>query len=383
MIVHCPSCGNSGEYKGDLRVKKLRCGKCKCSFPLKRDSTGHEKLDKVWSVKGEKGLPVSLRVLKFRFKAKSLSPESEISKDGITWHKVAHHPAFSKLDRPQIKAKGSKAEKGNNTKTTSSKKSAPPVKESKSDKPNTPLQKRWSTAHSLASIASIAAIIFLILLSSNVSKLNSESKDLRKENAALRGTLVRADKKIGALEEQLSFIDSEFDRVKSSSEEFKKTKAILEDIKKSIDSHKLYLVVSLDENKVHIKIGTKTLNSFVASTGKGRTILKRTGKPYNFLTPRGKMVIRSKDRNPVWFKPDWAWLEKGKPLPANISIQERAVKGELGKYRLRLAGSYAIHGTRNGIVEGKKETHGCIRMGRKDLAKLYTMAKRGTEVYIY
>ncbi len=81
--------------------------------------------------------------------------------------------------------------------------------------------------------------------------------------------------------------------------------------------------------------------------------------------------------------PEWTWEEAGLKLPESISIEDRAVRGELGKYRLKLGGSYAIHGTKRGEVEGKKETHGCIRIGRKDLRNLYSMVKKGTEVYIY
>ena len=125
------------------------------------------------------------------------------------------------------------------------------------------------------------------------------------------------------------------------------------------------------------------IKDYTVSTGKGRTRLKGTGRIRNFLTPRGRRVINAKERNPVWYKPNWAWEEAGLKLPETISIEDRAVRGELGKLRLKLGNGYAIHGTKRGVVEGKKVTHGCIRMGRKDLKNLYSMVKRGTEVYIY
>ena len=90
-----------------------------------------------------------------------------------------------------------------------------------------------------------------------------------------------------------------------------------------------------------------------------------------------------KEKNPVWIRPDWAWTEKGKELPDNLSIQDRAVGDVMGKYRLRIGEGYAIHGTKDGMINGKKETHGCIRMARKDLQKVFKMVKKGTEVYIY
>ncbi len=386
MIVQCPSCGNSGEFKKKLPAR-LRCNKCNFSFQVKPASSTQINSERVWKVKGEKGPAVSLKVLKFRVKAKSLSRESELSNDGKDWIKVSSHPALK-----DILTNSNESPRPDTDRATVSTENSDRKKEPGRNH-QLPLQTenisiwhkrwKWPASFGLASFALVAAFVFFIPLSNNVEKLDSDSRKLKSENVRLRGVLTQADKKIGELEEKLLSISSEFDRVKSSSEEFKKTKKILEDIKNSIDSHKLYLVVSLAENKVYVKIGTKTLKSYVASTGKGEKVLKGNGKSYNFLTPRGKRIVNAREKNPVWYKPNWAWLEQGIELPANLSIEERAVKGELGKYRLKLGGGYSIHGTRDGIVNGKKETHGCIRMGRQDIKDLFAMVKRGTEVYIY
>ena len=386
MIVQCPSCNNSGEFTKKLPAR-LKCNKCSFSFQVKSDSSPPSISERVWKVKGEKGPAVSLRVLKFRVKARSLSTESEISKDGKSWIKVSSHPALKDVltnsnespppgrDRATVSIENSdrKVEADRNPQL-------PPQTE------NTAIghkKMKWPASFGLASFAIVAAFVFFIPLSNNVEKLGSDSRNLKNENVRLRGVLTQADKKIGELEEKLLFISSEFDRVKSSSEEFKRTKNILEDIKKRIDSDRLYLVVSLAENKVYVKIGTKTLKSYVVSTGKGKKVLKGTGKSYNFLTPRGKRIIKAREKNPVWYKPNWVWLEQGLKLPADISIEDRAVKGELGKHRLKLGGGYSIHGTRSGVVKGKNVTHGCIRMGRQDIKALFAMVKKGTEVYIY
>ncbi len=195
--------------------------------------------------------------------------------------------------------------------------------------------------------------------------------------------LVRLKENLSALEKKFSSIDAEFEDLRKASAELIRTKNAVESIKKSIDSNKIYLAISLEENRLHVKTGTKTLRSYPVSTGKGRTVLKTTGKAYNFLTPRGRRVIHMKERKPVWIKPDWAWTEEGKELPDRLSIQDRSVKGVMGKYRLKIGGSYGIHGTKNGKINGKKETHGCIRMASKDLRKVFKMVKEGTEVYIY
>ena len=386
MIVQCPSCSNSGEFKKKLPAR-LKCNKCHFSFQVKPDSSPQLTSERVWTVKDEKGPAVSLRVLKFRVKAKSLSAESEISKDGKNWIKVSSHPAL----KDTLTSSDASSHPGRDRSTVSIENSDRKIVPDRNHQLPSQIENsfighkkwKWPASFGLASFALVASFVFFIPLSNNVEKLDSESRNLKNENVRLRGVLTQADKKIGELEEKLLFISSEFDRVKSSSEEFNRTKTILEDIKKSIDSHKLYLVVSLSENKVYVKIGTKTLKSYVASTGKGKKVLKGNGKPYNFLTPRGKRIINAREKNPVWYKPNWAWLEEGHELPVNLSIEDRAVKGELGKFRLKLGGGYSIHGTKTGIVKGTKETHGCIRMGRQDIKDLFAMVKRGTEVYIY
>jgi prefoldin subunit 5 len=379
MIVLCPSCGNRGKYNNQQVTEKIRCNQCKTVFPVEGNAFPGDPSERIWCIKGVKGLPVSLRVIKYRVKSGDLSAEQKISCDGKEWRKVGEHPLladFVKSNSGSLQKEEASAESHR--------------EESKEDSTS---YKRiellhhsggvWKTNFALASFAIAAAAVFFFPLSKGVENLSHNNEGLLVQNQQLKNNLSRANEKISDLEKRLSFISSEVERFSSSVEEFKQTKTILEDIKKSIDGHNLYLVVSLAEKKLYVKMGTQTLKSYIVSSGKGRTVIKSTGKPYNFLTPRGKRIINVKEKNPVWYKPDWTWLEQGLPLPESISIQDRAVKGELGKYRLKMGGGYAIHGTRSGKVRGKKVTHGCIRMGKKDIKELFAMVKNGTEVYIY
>lgn len=57
--------------------------------------------------------------------------------------------------------------------------------------------------------------------------------------------------------------------------------------------------------------------------------------------------------------------------------------GEFGSRGMVLSGSlYAIHGTDEPDSIGKDESHGCIRMNRKDLEELYDLVPLGTKVHI-
>lgn len=384
MVIECPGCGIRRKYSGRTPAT-LRCKKCDTVFPLGEKPVEHDLSAKVWRIRGGKGLPVSLRVLKYRLKTGSLSVDAEISNDDTHWLKVkGHHaldPLFEESEGEIAFAYNDKRGSQSDEQPEALLEPVPPTEES----PDIGLSRKkggWQATLGIASFAMVAAVAFFPF-SRSLEDLDVESRSLKVESLKMKGELSSAEERIAELEGRLSSIDSEFEKVKNSGEEFKKAKSIIEDIKKSIDSNKIYLVISLTENRLYVKTGTKTLKSYTVSTGKGKTVLKATGESYNFLTPRGKRVIRRKEKKPVWIKPDWVWSEKGEELPDNISIQERTVKGELGRYRLKIGGSYSIHGTKSGKVNGKKETHGCIRVGRKDLGALFAMVEKGTEVYIY
>jgi L,D-transpeptidase ErfK/SrfK len=118
-----------------------------------------------------------------------------------------------------------------------------------------------------------------------------------------------------------------------------------------------------------------------ASTGTDKQ-LRRGLKQWLFRTPRGRHKVLRKIVDPVWTKPDWAFVEEGKPVPPpNSPI--RKVKGHMGKYALDLGDGILIHGTQETRKLGTKASHGCIRLGPEMLELVYQNAAVGTEVYIF
>jgi L,D-transpeptidase YbiS len=91
-------------------------------------------------------------------------------------------------------------------------------------------------------------------------------------------------------------------------------------------------------------------------------------------------VIR-KAEDPVWTKPDWAFVEEGKAVPDKWS--ERRDYDTLGDYALYLGDGYMIHGTLYQRYLGRAITHGCIRLGDEDLERVYRSAPVGTPVLIF
>jgi L,D-transpeptidase YbiS len=144
-----------------------------------------------------------------------------------------------------------------------------------------------------------------------------------------------------------------------------------------------YIVVDTARNLLYLKRHEKVLLTAVASTGSG-TILDKPDQPQGqwvFDTPRGFFTVQSKLLNPVWVKPDWAFVEAGLAVPRNPA--ERLEPGVLGEYALGFGQGYFIHGTLYARLLGKNVTHGCIRLNDEDLRAIYKTVRVGTSVMVY
>jgi lipoprotein-anchoring transpeptidase ErfK/SrfK len=200
-----------------------------------------------------------------------------------------------------------------------------------------------------------------------------------------------------------------------------------------------YLVISLEERHLWYKQRGVILFSTEVATGSGKTMVKEGGaSAWKFETPRGRLVVQSKEEAPVWAPPDWHYVEQsrkrglglarleigqslavadgsvitvegndvvralpdgrrnvlqatdgreivvdGKVLVPPLGTTQRRYPGILGTHRLNLGDGYAIHGTNQPQTVGRAVSHGCVRLRNEDIAKLYAMVPVGTPVYIY
>ena len=118
-----------------------------------------------------------------------------------------------------------------------------------------------------------------------------------------------------------------------------------------------------------------------AATGSGKEFVYGDDM-WVFHTPRGHLKVKGKIKDPVWHKPDWAFIEAGERVPPENSPL-RDVKGKLGKYALSLGDGILIHGTDDPKSIGRRVSHGCIRLPDSMIEKLYNAAKVGTDVFIF
>jgi lipoprotein-anchoring transpeptidase ErfK/SrfK len=201
-----------------------------------------------------------------------------------------------------------------------------------------------------------------------------------------------------------------------------------------------YIVVSIADRRLWYKKGDETLYTTRVAVGSGKTLVKHGGRSeYKFDTPRGRLVVQSKEADPVWVPPDWHYLElahrkglgivklaRGQSVPTpdgalvtvsqndvvkrfpdgrevafgsgkegkeivaggNIIVppfgtNQRKYAGVLGTHRLNLGDGYALHGTDAPGSIGQAVSHGCVRLRNEDIDYLYGMVATGTPVYIY
>jgi L,D-transpeptidase-like protein len=231
---------------------------------------------------------------------------------------------------------------------------------------------------------------------------------------------------------------------------------VLEDIRKSLGMSKdslerqlaaspeapganqQYIVVSIEEHRLWLKQADSVLFTTQVATGSGKILEKEGGSNWKFETPRGRLIVQSKEEDPAWVPPDWHFVEqarkrglglvrlnRGEEIPSgsgwaiavagsnvvrrypdgretpietgedreivvggNIIVppfgtNQRKYRGVLGTHRLNLGDGYALHGTNKPETVGRAVSHGCVRLRNEDIAQLHAMVPIGTPVYIY
>jgi lipoprotein-anchoring transpeptidase ErfK/SrfK len=146
--------------------------------------------------------------------------------------------------------------------------------------------------------------------------------------------------------------------------------------------NEVYVVVDTYANRLRIYRGKELLREAVCSTGSGvRLRDPRNGKEWIFDTPQGELKVLRKVKDPIWVKPDWAFIEDGYLPPKGM--RDRVDDFSLGDYALYMRDGYIIHGTIFQTLLGKRVTHGCIRLGDEDLIFAYKTVPVGARVFLF
>lgn len=143
-----------------------------------------------------------------------------------------------------------------------------------------------------------------------------------------------------------------------------------------------FLVINTTNNTFELYKNNQIIRQGRCSTGSFISLEVDSTKSFLFETPKGVMTVRNKVTDPVWTKPDWAFIEEGLPVPppGHSSRREANV---LGDYALHLGDGYMIHGTLYQRLIGSPVTHGCVRLLDDDLEAVYKTLPIGSKVFIY
>ncbi len=142
------------------------------------------------------------------------------------------------------------------------------------------------------------------------------------------------------------------------------------------------ILVDTAQSRLRLVAGSRVIAEGTCSTGNGMELTDSAGKrSWTFDTPRGYFHVLGKVANPVWYRPDWSYIEEGEPIPKDRS--KRAEANVLGDYALAFGNGFFIHGTLYTRLLGANVTHGCIRIDDELLKKVYEIAQPGTPIWIY
>lgn len=185
-----------------------------------------------------------------------------------------------------------------------------------------------------------------------------------------------------ALHEQTAALPADDEALGRERTRLARQQAALERKLQAAHPHGPYIVVDQTHNRLYLERGDRVVHEATCSAGSGLVLRERGGeRTWVFDTPCGRFTVLSKLVNPMWRKPDWAFIEEGRPLP--VRQADRFEAGVLGEYALYFGDGYMIHGTLYERLLGRSVTHGCVRLGRNDLRKVYAAAAIGTPICIF
>ena len=151
----------------------------------------------------------------------------------------------------------------------------------------------------------------------------------------------------------------------------------------SLAGNDRFLVIDTVHNRLQIRKGSRILRDAVCATGSGKVLLGDAFRVWRFYTPLRPFVVQRKVVDPIWKKPEWAFVEEGRRPPVLPWEFDRLDPVTLGDYALELGDGFEIHGTLYPELLGRHITHGCIRLGDVDLKAVFDSVPAGARVFAY
>jgi hypothetical protein len=141
-------------------------------------------------------------------------------------------------------------------------------------------------------------------------------------------------------------------------------------------------VVDRTNNLLYLRDQASIELQAVCSAGSGSILKEPNGKrTWVFDTPQGQFKVISILKNPIWRKPDWAFIEEGEPIPpTSTSASSPACSASTGPL-LRRRLSHPRHALR--AAPGPQRDARLHPARQEGPARVVQATRLGTQIYIF
>lgn len=149
---------------------------------------------------------------------------------------------------------------------------------------------------------------------------------------------------------------------------------------KSLQQKGLHLAISLEDSTLALRHGKATLRSVPVQVGADSVVRAPDGRTWRFVRALGQRRLAEKERSPTYTVPEWVYVSRGQPVPAE---SERTVEGGLGRYVLRLDDGTEIYSTpKTGPLAGAVKP-ASFMVRERDLMAIFDAVRADVPVFIY
>jgi hypothetical protein len=149
---------------------------------------------------------------------------------------------------------------------------------------------------------------------------------------------------------------------------------------KALEEQEIHLAVNTEDSTLSLRHGDATLRQIPLAIGGDSVITAPDGRTWRFVRALGERHLREIENNPAVTIPEWIYISRGQPVPAE---EDRRIEGGSGRYLLRLDDGTEIYSRpdEGPLATGVKP--GAFMAEEEDLQAIFDALETDTPVYIY
>lgn len=156
---------------------------------------------------------------------------------------------------------------------------------------------------------------------------------------------------------------------------------------KALQQKGVHLAISLEDSSLSLMHGKVPLRRTRVQVGSDSVIRAPDGRTWRFVRPMGERRITKKLYNSTYTVPEWVYISRGEPVPAE---SERTIRGGLGTYVIQLDDGTEIYSTpKDGPLAGDgnsgpaRPKPASFMAPAKDLGAIIDAIGKDAPVFIY